>query len=250
MPRRLQSPRFRRRLFWSAAFVVVTGAVVVGSILIGNTGQDLGQNEQPAGGKVWVYHEPKPLRLTKDLREQLLAESLDFVQTAVTRADVDRSWELASPVLRQGMTRHEWDTGNIPVVPYEATGLIGWNVSYSYTDEVALDLALVGEKSADTVGKTFTIELKRYGDRWLVESWVPNGISGPSNVISLHRELANQKPAKAPLGAIWLFVPISALVGSLLVVPVVLGVRSWRAGRRALREYEAERDAPRPDAAR
>jgi hypothetical protein len=239
--RRLQSHRFRRRLFGGSVFVAVTGVVVVGSILIGNTGRDLGQHDQPTGGKPWVYREPKKLRLTNALRQRLLAESLQFVQTAVTRADVDRAYDLASPGLREGMTRREWNTGNIPVVPYHAAGIIGWNVGYSYTDEVALNLALVGEKGADTVGKSFTIDLKRYGDRWLVDSWTPNGISGSTNVISLHK-LANEPPPKAPLAATWLLVPLSVL-GLVLAVPVALGIRAWLIARRALRAYEAERNA-------
>jgi len=234
--RRLQSPRFRRRLGWSSIFVAATSAVVAGSILIGNTGRrlDTPVTRSPA----WVYREPQVLRLTPAARRELLSRSLAFVQTAVTRKDVDRAYDMVSPQLRQGMSRRAWHTGNIPVVPFQASGLLQWNVAYSYTDDVGLDLALLAPKNSDTVGKTFRIELKRYGKRWLVEAWVPQGISSAKNVVSLRKQIADQPEPKAPLGAVWLMVPLG-VVGVALLVPVGLAVRSWRLGRRAIREYEA-----------
>lgn len=236
MRRRLQSPRFRRRLAWGSVFVAATSAIVTGSILIGNTGR---RTDTPVtGGPAWVYREPQVLRLTPAVRRELLSRSLAFVQTAVTRKDVDRAYDMASPVLRQGMSRRAWHTGNIPVVPFPATGLVQWNVAYSYTNDVALDLSLLAPRNSDTVGKTFRIELRRYGKHWLVEAWVPQGISSANNVVSLHDQLANQPEPKAPLGAAWLLVPLGVL-GLALFVPVGLGVRSWRAGRRAIRDYEA-----------
>ena len=41
-------------------------------------------------------------------------------------------------------------------------GLATWSVLYSYQDDVALDLALLAKPGGDIVGKSFTIELKRY----------------------------------------------------------------------------------------
>jgi hypothetical protein len=236
MGRRLQSPRFRKRLLWGSLFVAVTSAVVGGSIVIGNTGRRI--DTPVTGGPAWTYREPVVLRMTPALRREFLSRSLAFVQTAVTRKDVDKAYDMAGPSIRQGMSRQEWHTGNIPVVPFPAVGLLEWNVAYSYTDDVALDLALVAPRRSDTVGKTFRIELKRFGKHWLVEAWVPQGISSTNNVRSLHKELASQPEPKAPLGAAWLLAPLGVL-GLALLVPVGLGIRSWRVGRRAMREYEA-----------
>jgi hypothetical protein len=236
MGRRLQSPRFRRRLLWSSLFVAATSAVVGGSILIGNTGHRI--DTPVTRGPAWTYREPVELRMTPKLRREFLSRSLAFVQTAVTRKDVDKAYDMVGPSLRQGMSRRDWHTGNIPVVPFPAAGLMQWNVAYSYADDVALDLALVAPRNQDTVGKTFRIELKRYGSRWLVEAWVPQGISSTNNVVSLHDELTNRPDPKAPLGAAWLLVPLGVL-GTALLVPIGLGIRSWRVGRRAMRDYEA-----------
>lgn len=237
MGRRLRSPRFRRRLLWGSLFVAVTSAVVGGSILIGNTGR---RTQTPVtAGPAWTYREPVELRMTPSLRREFLSRSLAFVQTAVTRKDVDKAYDMVGPSLRQGMSRRAWHSGDIPVVPFPAVGLLEWNVAYSYTDDVALDLALVAPPRSDTVGKTFRIELKRYGKRWLVEAWVPQGISSSNNVRSIHKALADQPEPKAPLGAAWLLVPFGIL-GVALLVPIGLGIRSWRVGRRAMRDYEAD----------
>ena len=44
MTGRLQSPRFRRRLFWGVGGVAVLAGVAIGGILVGNTGRS---NETP-----------------------------------------------------------------------------------------------------------------------------------------------------------------------------------------------------------
>src|SRR6185312_7438006 len=41
-----------------------------------------------------------------------------FIQTAVQRNDVGAAWALVTPHMRGGLTRAQWNTGNIPVVPY------------------------------------------------------------------------------------------------------------------------------------
>ncbi len=241
MRRRLQSHRFRRRLLWGSVVAASALAVVGGSIVIGNTGH---RDEAPLLDEpARVYREPEAMTLTRAHRRELLEASLRFVRSAVTREHVDASYDMASPSLKQGMTRREWDTGNIPVIPFPAVGLVGWRVDYAYRNDVALDLSLVADKKSDTVGKTFTIELRRYGKRWLVEAWVPNGVSGPNNVRSIHNKpLAKQRRS---LGAAWLLVPLTVFA-VVLLLPITLAVRHWRQGRRAVRAYEAELRGGRP----
>lgn len=237
MGRRLESHRFRRRLAWGGV-VVGVGAAIAGIALL--TGTKSLQEAPVTDAPPSTYREPQNVVLTPALRRRFLATSIKFVQTAVTRENVDDAYNLVSPSLRTGFDRRRWHTGNIPVIPFPAAGLLSWDVAYSYTDDVALNLALVADKGSDTVGKTFMIELKRYGNRWLVESWVPIGVSGPGNVISLNKAVASTPEPKARLSAAWLLVPLG-IFGLGLSVPIVLGVRGWRAGRRAVRAYEADR---------
>jgi hypothetical protein len=194
------------------------------------------RDDEPAA----AYESPPTVGLSKATQRQVLAASLQFVATAVTRKDVDAAYDLVTPQFRQQLDRRQWHTGNIPVIPFPAAELLTWHISYSYANDVGLDLALIAEKGSDTVGKTFTIELKRHGNRWLVDYWAPHGVSGPGNTISLRKAVAEVEPARGRLGARWLLVPL-AIFATALALPVAIGLRSWRAGRRALRAYEAER---------
>jgi len=236
--RRFRSHRFRRRALWIGSVTCVALAAVGGAIVIGNTGTPA--PERLSNRPAVVYHEPKSVPLSRTARAHLLSESLRFVASAVTRHDVDAAYDLTSRHLRQGLTRTQWHSGNIPVIPFPAVSLAAWGVDWSYSDDVALDLALRADNRSDIVGKTFTIELKRYGKRWLVENWTPNGISGPGNVKSLKRQAEAATPPAARLGAEWLLVPV-AIFSLLLLLPLGFAARSWRDGRRAMRAYEAER---------
>jgi hypothetical protein len=108
-----------------------------------------------------------------------------------------------------------------------------------------LDIALVAKAGSDTVGKTFRIELQRatHSAPWRVVSWLPNGISGAGNVKSIAKKesmVAAAETSGPRLGTWWLAFP-GALLSLALLLPVLITVRSWRAGRRAEREYLAER---------
>ena len=143
--------------------------------------------------------------------------------------------------MQSGQTRRSWRTGSNNVVPFPASGIAAWDVLYSYDNDVALDVALVARPGGDIVGKSFTIELKRYperGNRWLVASWVPKGITSARQ----SRAAAAVPPppaARAPLGSAWLVVPLSVL-GLIVVIPLVVALRTARQHRRAAKQYARE----------
>jgi hypothetical protein len=178
---------------------------------------------------------PRTLKLSAQDRDALLAISTKWVQTAVARKRVDDAWELAGPELRQGESRREWDTGNIPVVPYLASGIAAFDILYSYPGDVALDIALIGDKRQRFLSKTFTIELKRHGPRWLVASWTPRGISSYTSLKPSERPAAIP-PVHAPLSRWYLLVPVG-IFGGMVVGFAVFGVLHLMRGRRAARRY-------------
>lgn len=240
---RLSSYRFRRRALWTVAVLVAATAVVVPTVLLGNTAKP--EPERFSNEPTWVYHEPKRAALTSDDRRGALDASIRFVRTAVARQRLDEAYALAAPELRQGLTKRQWMTGNIPVVPFPAVGVAQWDVAYSYENDVAFQLSLVAKPgSSSVVGKTFTIELVRRGRGapWRVASWAPLGISGATNDVEIAAQQQESEAAArrrdAPLGTWWLALPV-ALLGLAVIVPVGLGVRSWLAGRRAERDYRA-----------
>jgi hypothetical protein len=237
---RLASHRFRRRLAWTTGIFGVLTAIVVGAILIGNTGKT---TETPLSNRpTWVYREPKAHRLTQKERVELFTTSTHFIRTAVARQRLDEAWELLGPEMRAGQTRKEWDTGTNNVVPFPVAGVATWGILYSYENDVALNFALVSKPGNDVVGKTFTIELKRYaghGSRWLVASWVPNGVSGAGQSLSAAAAAQSDTGPRAPLSAAWLLVPLSILA-LIVLVPIALAIRSFFVHRRASKRYAQE----------
>jgi hypothetical protein len=236
MRSRLSSPRFRRRLCWSAGGLGAAAAVVAVSIEVGNTGHSTATpfSNRPAS----VYHEPPHMRLSARDRHELFDTASVFIATAVARKHLDAAWDMLGPEMKAGQTRKSWDSGFNNVIPFQAAGIAAWDILYAYRDDVALDLAVVGGKHSDWAGKTFTIELKRYAAkprRWLVASWVPRGVGGSGQVRSIAKT-PPPPPPKAPLSPKWLLAPLSILAGLLLTL-AAWGVRSAIRQRRAARRY-------------
>ena len=66
-----------------------------------------------------------------------------FIESAVYRKHVDDSWALTTRELHQGLSRSDWASGEIPVVPYPANAVaeVRWQLDYSYADDVGLKVA-------------------------------------------------------------------------------------------------------------
>jgi hypothetical protein len=255
----LSSARRRRRLAWGAGL----GSLLAGLITMGLLWPNTAERQAPVreSGKVWVYHEPKPVTLTRASRAEALATAANFVKTAVARQHVDRSWPLVSASLRQGYTRAEWDQGEIPVVPYPVAQA-RWKLDYTYADAVGLQVLVIPKAGLGMRPNLFLMELKPTGDpkhrRWVVDSWTPSGVANPAlaapgrssggggnNSLGLRSlDPTVVGAGESRLGAAWLIVPI-ALFAVVPAVLLVFGLRSWRRSRRAERAYRehAERRA-------
>jgi len=106
--------------------------------------------------------------------------ALEFVATAVARRDLARAWDIVAPELKQGMSRDEWNTGTIPIVPYpvaQARTLIRPVSSFSDTGE--LRVTFVPHPGASVRPASFTLGLRKEGGRWLVSVWVPSSTVAP-----------------------------------------------------------------------
>ncbi len=237
MVARLSSPRLRRRLLKLAGLAAVTAVAATISILFWNTGVKV----QPAvteSGPAVIAVPQQSVRLSERDHAAAISAAARFVDTAVQRVRLDEAWELAGPQMRQGMTREEWREGNIPVVPYPVDAA-RWKLDYSYADEVGLQVYVLPRRGQELRPMVFMMSLtavgKGDGRRWLVESWTPAGGgmgATPPGRPAGSEPLRTIKPPKAPLGVLWLFVPV-LLVGGLLTIPVVLGLRTRRRNRRA-----------------
>jgi len=188
---------------------------------------------------------PEPVAAGPKLRKLLINETDTFVRTAVRRHDLAASWPLIHPNLKQGLTKKQWLTGNIPVVPFPAKGIIAWDLDYSYPGDIAADVVLQPVPKSGLYRKTFTIEFKRVGgaseNRWLVYSWVPSGVSqaliDDEHAAGVAAALENVKGHQG-LSPVWILVPVGFIL-TVFMLPLAAYVVERRRSRRALAAHQA-----------
>jgi hypothetical protein len=176
------SPTTRRSITLASGLILVAGVVAFTVAWIGDTGtsQETPLSDEPA--QVFTPRKQVPL----DVEARKVAGR--FILTAVAREDLGESYELAHPELRQGLSKKEWLTGNIPVTYYPADQLqtATFKVDESYADEAILEVALLPKKGVDFKPQIFFIGLKKVGTgasaEWKVHYWVPRvGIPVPNS---------------------------------------------------------------------
>lgn len=247
MVARLSSPRLRRRLLKLAGLAAVAGVAATISILFWNTGVKVQPSVTESGPAV-VFAPQQSVRLSERDHAAAISAAAHFVDTAVQRVRLDEAWELAGPQMRQGMTREEWRKGNIPVVPYPVDAA-RWKLDYSYADEVGLQVYVLPKRGQELRPMVFMMSLTAVGKgderRWLVDSWTPAGGgmgATPPGRPSGSEPLQTIKPPQAPLGTLWLFVPV-LLLGGLLAIPIALGLRTRRRNRLAGAAHRTSHEA-------
>jgi hypothetical protein len=247
MRRLLASPRFRRRAAWVGSVLILAGALAFVGVRFANTGQKYAApfTEEP------VQRPPRTPRsdpFTAAERKQVRAVAVRFIETAVYRKNVDDSWEITAPALHQGLSRAEWASGSIPVVPYpqEAIQVVRWRVNYSFVRTVGLKVAFYPKPTATVLRQVFDIELHNFGTdarpRWLVSGWTPSG--GPTLAAAapgIGPPVNDLGPLKSALRPIWLLLPVGLIAGSLLSLLLWLALRGWFRQARANRAYSRPR---------
>ncbi len=104
-----------------------------------------------------------------------------FVLTAVARKNLAEAYDLVGPNLRGGLTRKEWLTGNIPVIPYpiQSLRLAPFKLDYSHQSDALIEVALLPKQGAGVKSQIFYLTLKKMGPvgkkHWVVDGWVPKG---------------------------------------------------------------------------
>jgi hypothetical protein len=163
----------RRSVTLLSGLILVAGVVAFTVAWIGDTGtsEETPLSNEPA--QVFTPRKQVPL----DVEARKVAGR--FILTAVARENLGESYALAHPELRQGMTKQEWLTGNIPVVYYPAKEIktATFKVDESYPDEAILEVALLPKEASKVKPQVFYIGLKKTGKgaaaRWQVNYWVP-----------------------------------------------------------------------------
>jgi len=232
----LASYRWRRRLLWLSAVAIVAGGAVAVGLIWPNTAE-----KEPVanGGPVHFKPEPKKTQLGVQDKAAALGVAVRFIDTAVVRKHLDDSWELAAPELRQGFTREQWDSGNIPVVFYPAGPNKKWALDYSDSSGVGFQIALFPRKGAHMQPLVFLISLHKGPDHWLVDQWQPapsnvSATGSPQTSGAFESALPNLSPAttKAKEGPVWLLVPLGIL-SLIIIIPATFVAVNWYRGHRA-----------------
>jgi hypothetical protein len=172
----LNSPRRQRRLMVVSAFVFGVGLVALLSMYFlrgtGNAFPDKFSNK-PAQ----VNHPQQ--RASVSPAEIALARR--FLETAVTRSDLASAYDIVDPDLRGGLTRKQFEHGDIPVLYYQATNVetASFKVDYSFRTQALFEVNLHAKRGTETrPSLLFFVGLKREGGkangRWLVNYFEPN----------------------------------------------------------------------------
>ena len=166
-----------RRVSLLSGLVLVAGVVAFTVAYFGDTGtsQETPLSSTPAQ----VFTPRKQVPLDQEARRV----AGRFILTAVARENLAESYELAHPELRQGMTKREWLTGNIPVVYYPAKAIetATFKVDESYPNEAILEVALLPKESSKVKPQIFFIGLKKARTTWQVSYWVPRAAPAVPN---------------------------------------------------------------------
>jgi hypothetical protein len=209
------------------------------------------------------YKQPKKARFTKAEQREVHRVLAAFISSAVARENPERSWDLAAPSLKEGVTRKEWNRGDLPVVPYPALhrGLGQWDyVAYSYRRSVGLEVFLFPKPGSGYSALTADVELvKNREGRWLVDYWMPKKFHGPPALAKssgkakkVTRKAAGKqsgKPSTAKAAPqddyrpphesrLYWAIPV-AVLSLIILAPLGFGVAYWRRNRKAAREHAA-----------
>jgi hypothetical protein len=239
----------RRRLAWTAAFASLAAAVA-GLVIIFPSPEKRADERLSPGGVIPTQDLPKAFAPRAG---EVLDVAQRFVATAVARKNVDDSWLLVCPSLKEGFSRETWAKGDIPVVPFPVS-FGKWRLSYSLASEVDVQVALYARPKAHLKPTLFDLTVqpcgKASGRRWLVSSFLPtpspSGEFGSrGNKTSRYNPLgigtrAAPKPLPNTTSSTWLIVPVGVLGGLILLVGGFLVIRSVRA-RRAYSAHVRER---------
>src|SRR5258708_40286415 len=132
------------RMLWGSIAGAALLIVVLLLVFFRNTGHStatpINEHEQAK-----VYHPPKTVKATAKQKAAAVSTLSRFVRSAVIRRDLASSWSLATAHMREGTSRADWLSGNLPVVPYPADGFrtVGFTLTYQYQGILGFDALLV-----------------------------------------------------------------------------------------------------------
>lgn len=140
----LSSPRNQRRLLWISGGVFGVGLIVFLSVFVlrGSPGPSSPISTTPA------QTAPKQVKAPPD--PQAFKVARKFIETAVLRKHLDAAYPIVNQEIKGGLTKKQWETGNIPVIGYPAENskTAAFEVLWSYKTQMMTVVDLVAKKGS------------------------------------------------------------------------------------------------------
>jgi len=175
----LSSRRFNQWLPWAAGLLLVAGVIAFMVAYFGNTAN-------PAKETFGTKNATKPQVVKQvPIAEKARVSAGEFILSAVGRKDLGKSWALATDNVKGGLTRKQWMTGEIPVVPLgvpiDKAAIT--KIIYSHAKDAEINVVVLPKANTQGVKATlFVIDLKKVGQgsnaRWLVDYCLPQATPG------------------------------------------------------------------------
>jgi hypothetical protein len=175
----LSSRKLQQALPWIAGGVLALGVITFLQVL----NRPEKESVPTQRGPVQVAKEPKTVPPSPEARRlvsQFLNTAVDRDGSeAVARRKLDAAWRISSPNVRGGLTKSEWLTGNIPVVPYDVSNVerAPVRLDWSYPTEASFAVMLLPKNGSAEKPQTFFITVKKFGTganaRWMVDYFAP-----------------------------------------------------------------------------
>jgi hypothetical protein len=168
--------RITKALPYLAVLVLVAGGIAFLIAYYGNTA-DTSEPTTRAGQPQDNSGVPRNVPVPKAAR----TVAAQYVLSTLTRRDMAKSWDQTHPELKNGFTRKQWLSGDVPVPVFPAKAFAGasYRVQWSHPDDVMLDVYVFAKPKQATLSQAFFIETKPVGTgddkRWLVSYVAPNG---------------------------------------------------------------------------
>jgi hypothetical protein len=186
----LSSARFNRYLMWFSGLVLAAGVAFLLIKLV--PGNDNTQKAPDPGFVAKLPAKSVPLTNAKgaavksyeELDPDVRATIRTFLATAVARRNLDKSWAVVAPSMKQGYTFQEWShggpgKGGLPVIPYpiENVDTTQYYLDYASTKEILLEVGVSAPAAKKMRPVAFQLGLVQRGkgadSRWLVNYWMP-----------------------------------------------------------------------------
>jgi hypothetical protein len=181
------SPRFNRYMLWVGVAVLAAGALTLMVTVLGGSDQRASNPSKDFHPQLPAKQTPLTnstgvrIRTYEQLDPQIHSAVTQFIATVVARKNLDASWKVVSPGLRQGYTRNQWGHAHdLPVVPYPGVDMhhINYYLDYASTKEILVEVGLSGipgkTKSRPTTFQLGLVPVSSGAHKlWLVDYWMP-----------------------------------------------------------------------------